>query len=743
MDLRRAWFSSPEYQNDRHNRILQVTNIPVSSRTEDAVSEFIEKVNPTRPQQIMLGRHFEELGPLLKEHAEVTEKFEILLHKYLRNQATTLTQRRPKIFPPGMKSAANCVRIDAFEYYKHRLHDLEEKIYAIRSRDDNSFRPNSSAFIQYTTIREAHAVAHQAGRTWTLRKELKTITVPKVKVCPDFDDIIWKNLAHRPSYLFMRKLIALPLVMFITIAWTLLLTVIITLTNLNYLRVSRPDLENANFFLLVLQYIVAPLSLYLLNYFVLPVILRFLTDFQGAVSQTGREKSTLQKFFGFLVYQNTYFIAISVVVQIVVVSYGQFNLWAFLQRYEEVVLLCTRAFVQSSTFYITTILVGYGAYAMEIVQGHYLIYNLFMQMFKLTPRQIYQAKKAPKFDYMIYYGSMCAPLMMSLAYCIVAPLVVPVSLLLYVIVYVVMKYQMRYVYVTEIETGGTWFEKMFSLVCFCLGLFQLVTCGAVALICWSRSSNGNGQVQTVMIGLLVPVTIGFWYGIRRILGPRAEYYTRAVAITAADLVESPVPEGDDAETPLDSSLFDPDMVSPLKKVWVESVQKPLLATVYTTAYENLNDFMTSKGLTQDSRFQFRAASRLVRLLLGKNGKTKTDRSVTRRITASEPPELQIDTETVSNSVADAGLKRTLLRTIRKASVDLYNTVKSPPSGHGDLLSEGGPSSRSPLPPAISIMTMHNAEPETESPRPLTPPEALAQELDEAFTPRTSTSSGPL
>ena len=323
-----------------------MTNLPPSMRSETAVAKIIETVDPAKPSQIMLGRHYEDLEELIKEHSNITIAMEKHANNYLNS--TKPTERRPLIFPNSLWSVIHCDRVDAIDYYRDQLHQLEVRIYDLRCKDDESFRPDSSAFILYPSLTAAHQAAHKASWKLNLQTKMKRFSVPKIKLCPQFEDIIWKNLGYRPSYRRARRLFSFLLAISVIIASTLLLTLIITLTNLDYLNLVYPKIQQSEFTIILIQYILAPALLVIVNYSILPIILRHITGFQGVLSKTGREKSTLNKFFTFQVYQAMYFIAISVIIRVIVVNYTEFDFIELLKRYQEVLLVSMRAFVNVS-----------------------------------------------------------------------------------------------------------------------------------------------------------------------------------------------------------------------------------------------------------------------------------------------------------------------------------------------------------------------------------------------------------
>ena len=315
-------------------------------------------------------------------------------------------------------------------------------------------------------------------------------------------------------------------------------------------------------------------------------------------------------------------------------------------------------------------MVSYGGYGVEILQGFPLLYKLVMRLFRLTPRQRHKLDRPPRFDYMLYYGSMLVPFTVALAYSVVAPLIVPCAFVLFVLVYIVMKYQMRYVYETRIESGGTWFRKVSGFICICMAMFQLLTLGAIVLICGARSKTGNGRTQAILTAILPFLTFLFWLMISKILGPKAQFYS--VPTTSPFETRA---HADEDVIPLDNTLFDPVIVKPLMKVWVDLDQK--LPTVYSTVYTDVDDFIETKGITPDPKTKIKMVARMVSLMTRHQEKIKNEAQM-----RLEPPEMtRLNAARITRGLTEPNLRTTVLRRLQQNTSPEF--INHPAGSPGD------------------------------------------------------------
>jgi hypothetical protein len=159
LEIRKIYFESDEYLNSPHNKMLMFTDNPKERQTTGAFEEYLVKLGVAyKPEQILFGRDYQDLPKLIEEHEKVTEKFETVLVKYLKNPHN-LPRERPTHKEGGFFGLYGGVEVDSIEFYSNRLHELERQIYASRARADSTFETDASVFVTFSDIRQAHKSA--------------------------------------------------------------------------------------------------------------------------------------------------------------------------------------------------------------------------------------------------------------------------------------------------------------------------------------------------------------------------------------------------------------------------------------------------------------------------------------------------------------------------------------------------------------------------------------------------------
>jgi hypothetical protein len=204
-----------------------------------------------------------------------------------------------------------------------------------------------------------------------------------------------------------------------------------------------------------------------------------------------------------------------------------------------------------------------------------------------------------------------------------------------------------------------WFEKIFNFVCFVLALFQLLTSGAILLISASRSTNGNGKIESGLVFGLVILTWMYWLGMRSIFKPMADFY---VNIQENPLEPMDTETYDDlAQSPLDNSCFDPVIANPLPKVWVTAdPNDPVSTSLYTSIYNDVTDYVALKHIPVNQGWNFRLAARVIRLLVKKKETKELE----------GPPEYRVDLRRYTNSIDDLKKRQTLKKKAKEGDLEI-------------------------------------------------------------------------
>ncbi|KAJ3097323.1 hypothetical protein HDU96_000420 [Phlyctochytrium bullatum] len=584
--FRKEYFSTEEFQKEYHNRLLLVTNVPDSLQNNEALLKYFSSLGlKYPPRAAIVNRNPGDLTKLVAEHEKLTKKLEKILAKYLD---------KPDQLPPTRPTTkdANGANVDAISHLSQQINELEERIYKTRARQDTEFRTTASAFVAFDSVKAAHSAARKVWENPTLLLQHNVISPPKVKLAPAVSEVLWDNVSLSAPERWPRRLIALGLTLGLTIAWLFFVTVVSTLEDLRTLFKSNAKvlefLDRNRQFTVVLQGFLAPVIL-AVAFALLPIVLRFITRFQGVSSTHGLEKSVLYKLFFFQVYQVFVTIAFKTLLGVFQADKTQQQNVTDLYR-----KTLTDALVQigsRSTYYITLFATYFAGYGIEIIQLVPFIMNFIKRkFFKSSPRELYLLNQPPEFNFAVIYGSVALAFTVALTFSVIAPIILVFAVVFFCLAYTVMKYQFMYVYEVRRETGGTWWPKVFNLLTIGLTFFQVIT---LATVFTANIGSNSRQRQWVLLMPLPFLTAALWFGVVRFLAPKAMYVskkdlpyddspTQALALSKDDGHEHSV---------LEDRALNPAFVKPLLKVWVWKRSQHLLAQLHKPRYESLEDYI--------------------------------------------------------------------------------------------------------------------------------------------------------
>jgi hypothetical protein len=127
--------------------------------------------------------------------------------------------------------------------------------------------------------------------------------VMDVQEAPDPEDIYWRNVGMPHKAQQVGKLTSIGLTALLCLTWTIPVSFISSLTEVDSLRVSVPFIDNmltkAPWMQVILEQL-APLLLLGVNAF-LPVLLRFISTFEGHIAGSALENSLFKKMAAFQV----------------------------------------------------------------------------------------------------------------------------------------------------------------------------------------------------------------------------------------------------------------------------------------------------------------------------------------------------------------------------------------------------------------------------------------------------------
>jgi len=527
--LRRAHFETPEYKASSASRTLLITEIPNVSLTDDGLQRIMQETNSQTlaAPHTAIARDLGKLPAMITEHTELVERLEEVLAKYLKYPDKPLGPR-PTCRPSSAdKTVFGAPKVDAINYLRSRIRDLESKIEALRKavREkkvlavDDALRQHYG-FATYTQISDAHATAYKARKGGAQKTH--------IRLAPKPNDLIWVNLSKTIAARKRSNVVNNLWVALLTFFWiipNLLFSVF--LANLSNLGLAWPAFER-NFYAhptiwSIIQGILAP-ALTSLVYLVLPIIFRRLSIKAGDLTKTSRERHVLHKLFSFFVFNNLIVFSIfsglwSYIAALVAASRRGENvgktfvlsgrLWKDLES----------ALLSASTFWLTWLLQRSLGAALDLIQ----IINLSIgpisrRFFSPTPRQLIKMSAPQAFDYAVYYNYFLFYIAVTLCYAPLQPLCLAPTAFYFLVDSYMKKYLLMYVLITKTESNGKFWRVVFNrcLVCMFLG---------TAIVALLVISKGDSWAMFAVVCFLFPLLFLFkWYCSRK-FDVEMEYYT--------------------------------------------------------------------------------------------------------------------------------------------------------------------------------------------------------------------------
>jgi hypothetical protein len=227
-------------------------------------------------EKCAIGRNVKELPTLMEMHEKAVRRLEKILAKYLKNP-NQLPVAKPVCKPAkDDKSMNRDTKVDAIEYYKHRIEELERQIVIARKGiDKRDAMPYG--FVSFPTISRAHITAKAARGKHPKGTTIQLATKPQ--------DIIWHNLtrakAKRKWNGFIGNILFFLLSLLYVVPNALIAVFLSNLNNIAFVWPGfTPHLAAHYRTYTVVQGFLAP-TLTSIIYLLLPVMMRRLSAWQG------------------------------------------------------------------------------------------------------------------------------------------------------------------------------------------------------------------------------------------------------------------------------------------------------------------------------------------------------------------------------------------------------------------------------------------------------------------------------
>ncbi|KAG1739129.1 uncharacterized protein EDB91DRAFT_1136016 [Suillus paluster] len=477
--LRQQWFRSPEYMQSFYARTLAVMRVPRKYQTDEGIRAIFESVQVPYPTtSVHIGRKVGRLPELIEYHNTAVRELEQVLVTYLKGGK--IAKDRPTIRIGGFMGMGG-VKRDAIDFYTAKLKRTEQAIEDYRQQID-SRKAENYGFASMAAIPYAHIVAN------LLRKKHPKGT--DIALAPNPKDIIWANFNKTTSEIVRNKLIGALFLVVVCFFNTIPLFIISILANLSSISayvgfLAEWSTASPGSFAFVSG--VAPPAISALFGFFLPIIMRWLSKFQGALTHSRLDRAVVARYFAFLaISQLIIFTLIGVgfiaAEQIVTEIGSHTSFQDIIDNLHTLPSTINQTYINQSSYWLTYFPLRGFLVIFDLAQILNLLWTSFKtHVFGRTPRDIREWTQPPEFEYAIYYANILFMATVALVFAPLAPLVVLAGAIVFWIGSWVYKYQLMFVFITKVESGGRLWNMMINRLLASVILMQLLMALTIGL----------------------------------------------------------------------------------------------------------------------------------------------------------------------------------------------------------------------------------------------------------------------
>ncbi|KAI0258847.1 hypothetical protein BC834DRAFT_834501 [Gloeopeniophorella convolvens] len=569
--LRSQFFRSPEYHQSFYARTLTVMRVPKKLQSDEGIRAVFESVQVPYPTTaVHIGRRVGKLPYLIEVHNNTVREFEQVLVRYLKGGK--IGKKRPTIRFGGFLGMGGQKR-DAIDYYTEKLKRTEQAVEAYRAQIDMR-KPENYGFASMAAVPYAHVVAQLL--------EKKHPKGTDISLAPNPKDIIWENLNKSSGEIFRKKMVGWVLLAAVAFFNTVPLFVLSILANLASIASFVPFLESwaksspASFNFL--SGVLPPAVSAFFGFF-LPIAMRWLSQYQGALTNSRLDRAVVARYFAFLVIaQLIIFTVIGVVfnsVTEIVKQIGQHKSFhEILDNLDKLPAKINQTYINQASYWLTFFPLRGFLVIFDLAQ----ILNLLWISFKThllgrTPRDHREFTQPPEFQYAIYYSNILFMGTVGLVFAPLAPLVAVGAAIVMWISSWVYKYQLMFVFITKVETGGRLWNPVINRLLFSLMLMHALMLLTMGLQYGWKSFAWVAGIPPFIIVLLYKVYIN------RVFARPFRYYVPTEAELRNTQVHSQ--RGDVRGNRLEKRFGHPSLHAELFTPMLHANMMPLLSQVYS------------------------------------------------------------------------------------------------------------------------------------------------------------------
>ncbi|KAL5504690.1 hypothetical protein ACEPAH_7353 [Sanghuangporus vaninii] len=450
--LRLKWFRSPEYMQSFYARTLMIQKVPKKSQSDEGIRSILESMQVPYPAtSVHIGRRVGKLPELIEFHNDAVRDLEKILVRYLKDGK--IAPKRPTITKGGFLGLGG-TKYDAIDFYTNKVKRCEAAIVAYREEIDNR-KAENYGFASMAAVPYAHIVAHM------LRDKRPKGTI--VTLAPNPKDIIWENLNKSNATIARKKTMGWVYLFVVCFFNTIPLLIVSFLANLasltTYVGFLESWSEHSHATFTIISGILPPAVSAFFGWF-LPIVMRWLSRYQGAVTRSRLDRAVVARYFAFLVISQLFiFTLIGVIINSVREIVSQIGKGSsfkeIMDNLDKLPDTINRTYIDQANYWLTFFpLRGFLA-IFDLAQGlNLLMIWIKTKLFGRTPRDIREWTQPPDFEYAIYYSNILFMCAVAIMFAPLAPLVALAGAIIFWINSFVYKYQLMFVYVTKVESGG-------------------------------------------------------------------------------------------------------------------------------------------------------------------------------------------------------------------------------------------------------------------------------------------------
>ncbi|KAG0027218.1 hypothetical protein BGZ82_009109 [Podila clonocystis] len=588
MKYRIKYFESDAYQENMASRTVMLAGLPASLQSDEKLAEFMRSLGmQDQPVQALVGRKVDKLPDLMDKHKQMVTSLEKVMSKYFADP-NKLPAKRPTVSVGKFCGS----KVDAIDYYSQQIEELTDQIEKTRKEISKS-QPTNYGFVSYATINAAHRVARELSNPVTLRQRSKMIDPPELFLSPVPKDIIWFNVSNPKQLRKSRRIIVNTLFVIASLLFFIPMGFLTTLAKLDriigLIPSTKPWFQSHPAAMGIIQSLLPILFMDIL-FMLIRKAIAYLAWFQGNITKSSTDRSTLAKFYLFFTVNNLIIFALS---GTIIGFFAQVKLflsnlelvtWAgikeFVAKQDNIVELLSQNVIDSSLFWVNYMsLRNFGA-LLDLFQ----LVSLFLYWAKstVTARENKQMDKPAVFDFPTFFSAHMFLLTVALLYSVVAPLVLFFAVVYFSLASLVYKYQLMYVFRTKVETGGRLFRVVYNRLLVALVLFQVVMIGILNL--------KEAHKHSIAVLPLPILTILFKIFLAKTFDPKIDFYDYGSARNESHLFKNSNNKGSGKGNSLLSTFENPVFQSKMISALVpDGAKKMLSSKVLNGGRDNLTE----------------------------------------------------------------------------------------------------------------------------------------------------------